>query len=46
MNEEITINTGGENYELEPVYTCNDNCNTEDVQNPQYDIYAFAVVPN
>lgn len=30
LNEEITIKTGGKNYELEPVYACNKNCTLKD----------------
>lgn len=30
MNKEITINTGEEDFELEPVYTCNENCTLKD----------------
>ncbi|SFF57926.1 hypothetical protein SAMN05216353_102132 [Halobacillus alkaliphilus] len=30
LNKEITINTGGEDYELKPVYTCNENCTLKD----------------
>ncbi|MCP3026592.1 hypothetical protein [Halobacillus sp. A5] len=29
-NEKITINTGDEKYELEPVYKCNENCNLKE----------------
>ncbi|MBA2176172.1 hypothetical protein H0266_14845 [Halobacillus locisalis] len=30
LSEEITINTGGKDYELDPIYTCNKNCTLKD----------------